>query len=211
MLNRLKFYKISKESDMDFKRANNSTANLDEYAQDIELNEPQKAKYKLARTPKSNRVAVGVKFSKELSVNIRKKYPTYTLAKYIEMALTTQVPQIKDEILITIYDKAKWHNTSMSEYVRFKMGLKEAPQPNDPKDKQHIKNYIIFVTEEKKEAIRKKAESLDISVLTYSDVKILATYELKDIFTFDELMMFKAEANNYDLELDEYIAMRIRG
>ena len=99
----------------------------------------------------------------------------------------------------------------MSEFVRFKMGLIEAPQPNDPKDVQHIKNYIVFVNDSKKEKIRQIAESLEVSILTYSDVKILATYELKDIFTFDELMQFKAEANNYDLDTDEYIAMRIRG
>ncbi|CUU87629.1 Uncharacterised protein [Campylobacter hyointestinalis subsp. hyointestinalis] len=188
---------------MKFKRTTNATDKLDEFiaGADSQKEPPQK----------KGRTAVGTKFSKELGIKIRKKYPTYTLAKFIELALTTPIAHIKDEVLITIYDQAKWHNTSMSEFVRFKMGLSEAPQPKDPKEKEHQKNYIVFVSEAKKEKIRQIAESLEISILTYSDVKILATYELKDIFTFDELMQFKAEANNFDLDLDEYIAMRIRG
>ena len=188
---------------MDFKRASNSTDKLDEFIAGADTQKEAPAK--------KSKVAIGTKFSKELAVKIRKKYPTYTLAKFIELALTTPIPHIKDDVLITIYDQAKWFNTSMSEFVRFKMGLIEAPQPNDPKDVQHIKNYIVFVNDSKKEKIRQIAESLEVSILTYSDVKILATYELKDIFTFDELMQFKAEANNYDLDTDEYIAMRIRG
>ena len=188
---------------MDFKRASNSTEKLEEFIAGADTQKEAPAK--------KGKVAIGTKFSKELAVKIRKKYPTYTLAKFIELALTTPIPHIKDDVLITIYDQAKWFNTSMSEFVRFKMGLIEAPQPNDPKDVQHIKNYIVFVSDSKKEKIRQIAESLEVSILTYSDVKILATYELKDIFTFDELMQFKAEANNYDLDTDEYIAMRIRG
>lgn len=188
---------------MEFKRTTSTTDKLDEFIAGADSQKELPAK--------KSKEAVGTKFSKELGIKIRKKYPTYTLAKFIELALTTPIPHIKDEVLITIYDQAKWHNTSMSEFVRFKMGLSDAPQPNDPKDVHHTKNYIVFVSEEKKEKIRQIAESLEISILTYSDVKITATFELKDIFTFDELMQFKAEALNYDLDTDEYIAMRIRG
>ena len=188
---------------MDFKRTSNSTDKLDEFIAGADSQKEQ--------STKKGKVSVGTKFSKELGIKIRKKYPTYTLAKFIELALTTPIPYIKDEVLVTIYDQAKWHNTSMSEFVRFKMGLIEAPQPNDAKEKEHQQNYIVFVSEAKKEKIRQIAESLEISILTYSDIKILATYELKDIFTFDELMQFKAEANNFDLDLEEYIAMRKKG
>ena len=120
---------------MDFKRASNSTDKLEEFITGADTQKEAPAK--------KSKVAIGTKFSKELAVKIRKKYPTYTLAKFIELALTTPIPHIKDDVLITIYDQAKWFNTSMSEFVRFKMGLIEAPQPNDPKDVQHIKNYAV--------------------------------------------------------------------
>lgn len=190
---------------MEFKKPTNNTEKIDDFINeaDEQLNEQT--------TPKKGRCAVGTKLSKELKVKIKKRFPTYTLNKFIELALTTEISHIKDEVLVTIYDQAKWHNTSMSEFVKFKMGLIESCTPSDPKELAHIKNYIIFVSPEKKEKIQQIADMLDISILTYSNIKILATYELKDIFTFEELMQFKAEAMNYDLELDEYIAMRIKG
>lgn len=190
---------------MEFKKTSNNTDKIDDFIAKAEQQKEQKI------PPKKGKTAVGTKLSKELKVKIKKRYPTYTLNKFIELALTTQIPHIKDEILVTIYDQSKWHNTSMSEFVRFKMGLTESPLPHDQKELAHMKNYIIFMSDEKKEKVKKTADSLDISILTYSNIKILATYELKDIFTFNELMQFKAEAMNYDLELDEYIAMRIKG
>lgn len=72
-------------------------------------------------------------------------------------------------------------------------------------------NYIIYISHENKELIRKIADNLGVSMATYSEIKLTATYELKDIFTFDQIMQFRAEAMNFDLELEEYIAMRIRG
>ena len=61
----------------------------------------------------------------------------------------------------------------------------------------------------KKDKIKQIAESLKLSILTYSQNN--SNLRVKRHFTFDELMLFNAEANNYDLDLDEYIAMRIMG
>ena len=64
---------------MDFKRASNSTDKLEEFIAGADTQKEAPAK--------KSKAAIGTKFSKELAVKIRKKYPTYTLAKFIELAL----------------------------------------------------------------------------------------------------------------------------
>lgn len=188
---------------MDFKRTNNSTVQIDDF-QNAE--ESKSAKNK----PAKDKIGITIKYPRELRVKIRKKNPAYSLNQYLTMALIMPIENIKEEILATIYSQAKWRRTSMSEIVRFKMGLKEAPQPNDPNDIQHIKDHTIFLKQEEKDKIVENAKRLKLSIKAYSEIKIVADYELKDIFTFDELMLFKAEALNFDLDIDEYIAMRIK-
>lgn len=188
---------------MNFKKTTNSIENLDSFINGAETQKELSSK--------KGKESFGAKFSKELGVKIRKKYTTYTLAKFIENSLVSQIPYIKDEVLVWIFDQAKWYNTSMSEFVKFKMGLIEAPQPNDEKIKERMTNYIIYISHENKELIRKIADNLGVSMATYSEIKLTATYELKDIFTFDQIMQFRAEAMNFDLDLAEYIAMRIKG
>lgn len=188
---------------MNFKKTTNSIANLDKFIDGAETQ-----KEKMANKKQS----VVTKISKELSEKIKLKYPKMPLTKYIEQALISEIPHIKEDILPTIYQQSEWFDTSMSGFVKYKMGLMEAPEPNDPnKKEENFTNKILYVIKETKEKIKENAKYIGTSVYNYSKIKILATYELKDIFTFDELMQFKAEAMNYDLELDEYIAMRIRG
>lgn len=190
---------------MDFKRTTNSTANLDEFINGAETQiEPKK---------RNNKVTINVKLSRELGERIREKYPKISLTKWIEQALIQEIPHIKENVLPFIYQKAEWHNMTIQNFVKFKMGLLDTPQSKTPKDKKENIRYIGIKTQNKenKEAIKRNAENLGLKLSVYSEIKILATYELKDIFTFEELMQFKAEAMNYDLELDEYIAMRIKG
>ena len=187
---------------MNFKRTVNSTANLDEFIAGADSQ----------KDVVSKRVSVVTKISKELSNKIKIKYPKMPLTKYIEQALMLKIPHINEDILLTIYQQSKWFDTSMTDFVRYKMGLMEAPQPNEPnKSEEKLENKILFVSNENKNTRKTNAKSVGLSLYGYSEIKILATYELKDIFTFEELMQFKAEAMNFDLELDEYIAMRIKG
>lgn len=132
-----------------------------------------------------------------------------SLTQFIELALITNIPHIKEEILPFIYQQSKWHNMDMDNFVKFKMGLMESPIPN--LDKKNDRIIGLKTNKINKKIINEKAQNLNISRIKYSEIKIKATYELKDIFTFEELMQFKAEAINYDLELDEYIEMRIKG
>lgn len=190
---------------MDFKRTTNSTANLDEFINGAETQiEPKK---------RNNKVTINVKLSRELGERIREKYPKISLTKWIEQALIQEIPHIKENVLPFIYQKAEWYNMTIQNFVKFKMSLLDTPQSKTPKDKKENIRYIGIKTQNKenKEAIKRNAENLGLKLSVYSEIKILATYELKDIFTFEELMQFKAEAMNYDLELDEYIAMRIKG
>lgn len=186
---------------MNFKRTTNSTENLDEFIDGAETQrEPKKQK---------KDVFIQVRLSRELGDKIRLKYPLMSLTKFIEQSLMTEIPHIKEEILPFIYEQSKWYNMNMYNFVKFKMSLSEAPEPTFEKEN----NRIIGLKTNKinKKIIEERAYNLNISRILYSEIKIKATYELKDIFTFDELMQFKAEAMNYDLELDEYIAMRIKG
>lgn len=186
---------------MNFKRTTNSTENLDEFIDGAETQrEPKKQK---------KDVFIQVRLSRELGDKIRLKYPLMSLTKFIEQSLMTEIPHIKEEILLFIYEQSKWYNMNMYNFVKFKMGLSEAPEPTFEKEN----NRIIGLKTNKinKKIIEERAYNLNISRILYSEIKIKATYELKDIFTFDELMQFKAEAMNYDLELDEYITMRIKG
>ncbi|MCI6641492.1 MULTISPECIES: hypothetical protein [Campylobacter] len=188
---------------MNFKRTTNSTENLDKFIDGADTQKEKSA---------NTKEYVVTKITKELSKQIKLKYPKMPLTKYIEQALLIEISHIDESILLTIFQQAEWFDTSITDFVRFKMGLIEAPQPNDPnKEVEKFTNKIILVTKENKEKIKQNAKNIGLSVYQYSMIKILATYELKDIFKFDELMQFKAEAMNYDLELDQYIAMRIRG
>ncbi|HDX6250501.1 TPA: hypothetical protein RQJ16_001890 [Campylobacter fetus subsp. venerealis] len=191
---------------MDFKRTTNSTANLDEF---INGAETQNESIKKNETY----LYVHAGFSKEIGDRIKQKYSKMSLTKWIEQALIQEIPHIKENVLPFIYQKAEWHNMTIQNFVKFKMGLLDTPQSKTPKDKKENIRYIGIKTQNKenKEAIKRNAENLGLSVRSYSKIKILATYELKDMFTFEELMQFKAEAMNYDLELDEYITMRIKG
>ena len=69
---------------MDFKRTSNSTDKLDEFIAGADSQKEQ--------STKKGKLSVGTKFSKELGIKIRKKYPTYTLAKFIELALKKYQP-----------------------------------------------------------------------------------------------------------------------
>lgn len=186
---------------MNFKKTTNSIANLDKF---IDGAETQKEPIKQKKD-----IFIQVRLSRELGDRIRLKYPLMSLTKFIEQSLMTEIPHIKEEILPFIYEQSKWYNMNMYDFVKFKMGLSEAPESDFKKEN----NRIIGLRTNKlnKEIIEEKAYNLNISRILYSEIKIKATFELKDIFKFDELMQFKAEAMNYDLEPDEYIAMRIRG
>lgn len=190
---------------MDFKKTTNSINNLDEFIDGAEIQKEKK------QIKKDNKVSLGTKSSKEIAIKIRKKYSSYSLFKFIEIALTTQIPYIKDEAIVTIYEQAKWHNISMSEFVKFKMGLIEKPHPNEKKEIEHLRNYVIYVDKKKKEKICQIADNLGLSIMAYSEIKIKATYELRNIFKFEEIMQFKKDAKNYELDLDEYIEMKIKG
>ena len=63
----------------------------------------------------------------------------------------------------------------------------------------------------KEDKIKQIAESLKLSILDIFTKQNPSNLRAKRHFTFDELILFNAEANNYDLDLDEYIAMRIMG
>ncbi|AHE94534.1 TPA: hypothetical protein RPW15_001999 [Campylobacter fetus subsp. venerealis] len=188
---------------MNFKKTTNSIENLDAF---IDGADTQKD------TSIDKKVSVVTKISKELSNKIKLKYPKMPLTKYIEQALMVKIPHINEDILLTICQQAEWFNTSIADFVRYKMGLMEAPEPNElNKNEEKLENKILYVSNDNKKIIKRNAENIGLSLYRYSEIKIKVTYELKDIFTFEELMQFKAEAINYDLELDEYIAMRIRG
>ncbi|CUU72912.1 Uncharacterised protein [Campylobacter hyointestinalis subsp. hyointestinalis] len=188
---------------MNFKRTTNSTENLDAFIGGADTQKEKK---------ETNTSFINVKISIELGEKIKQKYPILSVSKFVEQALITDIPHIKEEILPFIYQQAKWHDMKMDDFVKFKMGLTESPQTIEPnKVEQKLKNRGLRINNESKEKITKKAQNIGLKILAYSEIKILATYELKDIFTFEELMQFKAEAMNYDLELDEYIAMRIKG
>ncbi|PSM51240.1 hypothetical protein CBLAS_1440 [Campylobacter blaseri] len=188
---------------MNFKKTTNSIENLDAF---IDGAETQKERKEI------NTSFINVKFSIELGEKIRQKYPILSVSKFIEQSLITDIPHIKEEILPFIYQQAKWYDIEMDDFVKFKMGLTESPQTIEPnKTDAALKNRGLRISNENKEKIIKKAQNIGLKILTYSEIKILATYKLKDIFTFEELMQFKAEAMNYELELDEYIAMRIKG
>lgn len=189
---------------MNFKRTTNSTQNLEDF---IDGAETQKELIK-----GNDKTTVSVKISKELGEKIRKKYPIINLHSFIKQALIEEIQYIKEETLPFIYQKSKWHNMDMINFVKFKMGLMEAPLTSNLNNEKEKVRYIGIKTNiEEREKIKKNAQNLGLSLGFYSEIKILATYELKNVFTFDELMQFKAEAMNYELELDEYIAMRIKG
>ncbi|MBK3498156.1 hypothetical protein JJB27_03575 [Campylobacter fetus subsp. venerealis] len=186
---------------MNFKRTTNSTANLEEFIDGADTQREQKKEKK--------DIYINVKLARELADRIKLKYPVLSLTQFIEQALMEEIPYIKEEILSDIYQQSKWHNMEMEDFVKYKMGLVETPEPSH--EEENVRRIGLKTNKENRKIIKEKASSLHLSVLMYSEIKIKATYQLKDIFTFDELMQFKAEAMNYDLELDEYIAMRIKG
>ncbi|QKF65173.1 hypothetical protein [Campylobacter corcagiensis] len=188
---------------MNFKRTTNSTENLEDF---IDGAETQKDTKKQKRD-----VFIQVILSRELADKIKKRYPKISLTKWVEQALMTEILHIKDELLSFIYQKAEWHNIGIKKFIKFKMGLTEAPQSNKTNEEEKNRAIGIRTNKNNRQIIQNNAKNLGMSIRAYSEIKIKASYELEDIFTFEELMQFKAEAMNYDLELDEYIAMRIKG
>lgn len=187
---------------MQFKRTDNKTDKLDSFIDGADEQKQKKEHHK-------GLVPVSVKFAKENKIEISKRYPTYTLTKFIEQSLLNPIEYIKDEILVTIYDRAVWHNTTISDFVRFKMGLIEVPTPIDIRQNKTIKQHLIYTSPEIKEKIQQISKNLRLSVSKYSQIKISATLELKNAFSFEEIIRFKQEAMNYELELEDYIKERL--
>ncbi|WP_252903510.1 hypothetical protein [Campylobacter hyointestinalis] len=137
---------------MNFKKTTNSIENLDAF---IDGADTQKD------TSIDKKVSVVTKISKELSNKIKLKYPKMPLTKYIEQALMVKIPHINEDILLTICQQAEWFNTSIADFVRYKMGLMEAPEPNElNKNEEKLENKILYVSNDNKKIIKRNAENI---------------------------------------------------
>ena len=152
------------------------------------------------------------KMPKQLKLKIKKQIKgVYSLAQFIKNSLISDIEHFSNLNILQIYQKSMLEKTTMRSFVRAKLGLdKNMERLNAlPSDNADVNNLIV-ISKSEKETIEEIARSLGVSCLQYSKIKMIATYELSDIFNFDELMELRAEAKKYELELDDFINLRLK-
>lgn len=161
--------------------------------------------------PKKKLIHLQTKMPKQTKLAIQKEIKgVFSLVSFIKNSLLEELKYFSNEDLILIYKKASWQKVSMKDYVKEKLGLIELAQQKDILEDNKDINSLIVVKEEEKKAIEEIAYSLKLSCLQYSKIKLIATYELKDMFSFEEIVKLHQEAKKYNISLKEYISLKLK-
>lgn len=155
-----------------------------------------------------NEAHLQTKMPKDIKLNFKKQIKgVWTMASFIKNALINEIEYFDNREILKIYQKANLAKISMRDFVKLRFDLiKEAKNYKESKDEL----TLIVISPNDKEKIEQIARNLGISCVAYTKIKLIATHELTEIFSFDEIIKLKKEAENFNLNLNEYIKLKVR-
>ena len=112
--------------------------------------------------------------------------------------------------MIKVFDKAKAANMGIRDFIAYKLNLKDKTSIKSQAHKIEQKHLVgVYVDIKKRKEANMIADSVNLSIQNYGYLKVLFAMETEDLLSFEEMVKIKKEAEKYQLEVGQYIALRV--
>ena len=165
------------------------------------------------KTQKKEINKIQIKISKEMFAyfNKRTKNSILNKSQFLEFLYFQKNDYFTDAQMIKIFDKAIILNMGIRDYIRYKLNLTNKEDIKSKAHKTEHKHLVgAYISREKREEANLIAANANLSVQNYGYLKIIFAIETENLFSFDEIVAIKKEAEDKKLEVGEYITLKIQ-
>ncbi|EAI9929504.1 hypothetical protein C5535_08295 [Campylobacter jejuni] len=143
-------------------------------------------------------------------MNKIKKEDLKNYSEFLRKIILDKNSYFEDKDIMEICTLAKKEKSSIRSFIRNKLGF-DAKKTEYNYNSSKNESLITYLSMDDKDKINKiLEESAFVSLRAYCYNKILFHIQTMNLFSFEEIIEIKKQAQNYSLEEEEYLKLKIK-